>query len=394
MSTSNPARDAATAAEWRNDIPPARRRPLRIWLWSIAAMTFTVLIVGGITRLTQSGLSIVDWRPLMGVIPPLNEAQWQAAFDQYRQFPEYQLLRRGMTLDEFQFIFFWEYLHRLVARAIGLVFLVPFVVFWARGYFTRAFARRALVLFALGAMQGVLGWIMVRSGLVERPSVSHFRLAAHLSLAFVIFGYAVWLARELRGDGTARAADALVALGGGARRLMMRGLAVIGALLAVQIVWGAFVAGLRAGKFYNTFPLMGGGLIPPNFLAIDPLLRNFVSNPITVQWTHRLLGTVLAVAAVWFFVRVQRAGVDATSRRLNLLLAAGILVQYLLGVLTLLFFVPVSLGVIHQGAAMVLFGVWLWWVHHVHRSTVADAAPDRTAAYEPPGLQPAAAAEG
>jgi heme a synthase len=168
-------------------------------------MTFAVLVIGGITRLTQSGLSMVDWQPIMGVIPPLTDAQWQETFDRYRQFPEYQVLRRGMSLDEFKFIFFWEYLHRMVARTIGLVFLVPFVFFWAKGWFTRPLAARALILFGLGAMQGVMGWFMVMSGLVDRPSVSHYRLAAHLSLAFIIFGYALWLARDLAIRAGARA---------------------------------------------------------------------------------------------------------------------------------------------------------------------------------------------
>jgi heme a synthase len=301
----------------------------------------------------------------MGVVPPLNEAQWQEAFDRYRQFPEYQQLRRGMSLDEFKFIFFWEYLHRMVARAIGLVFLVPFIVFWVRGYFNRPLAGRALILFGLGAAQGLMGWLMVASGLVDRPSVSHYRLAAHLSLAFVIFGYALWLARDLavRPQPTAIATEN--------RRLLGRGLSILGILLALQVVWGAFVAGLKAGLYHNTFPFMDGRLVPLNLLWLDPAAVNFVQNPIAVQWTHRVLGTVLALAALVFFVRVLRAGgVDPASRRLNVLFLVLMAAQYLLGVLTLLFFVPVTLGVAHQALAMVLFGVWLWWVHHVHNAGV------------------------
>jgi heme a synthase len=171
-----------------------RRAHLRAWLWSGATLTFVILVVGGITRLTQSGLSIVDWQPLMGVVPPLSEAQWQESFERYRQFPEYQQLRRGMTLDEFKFIFFWEYLHRMVARLIGLVFLVPFLVFLAKGYFEGPLLRRALLLFGLGALQGFMGWYMVKSGLADQPHVSHYRLAVHLSIAFAIFGCCVWFA--------------------------------------------------------------------------------------------------------------------------------------------------------------------------------------------------------
>jgi heme a synthase len=364
------------ASDWRLQIPESRRRPLRAWLYSIAGMTFVVLIVGGITRLTQSGLSIVDWQPLMGVIPPLNEAQWQEAFDRYRQFPEYQQLRRGMTMGEFQFIFFWEYLHRVVARAIGLVFLIPFIVFWLRGYLTRPLMGRALVLFALGAGQGVLGWIMVASGLVERPSVSHYKLAAHLSLAFVIFGYAVWLARDLA-VGLERATTVVAT-----RRMMSRGLAVVGALLALQVVWGGFVAGLKAGLYHNTFPLMEGRLIPPPLLILDPAVLNFVQNPIAVQWVHRVLGTVLALAVLAMFIQVARATVDTLSRRLNGTMLALMAAQYLLGVLTLIYFVPVTLGVIHQGMAMVIFGVWIVWLHHVR--TMAVAPTERPAARPSP----------
>jgi len=357
-----------SSRDWRLQIPESRRRPVRVWLWSIAGMTLLTLIVGGITRLTQSGLSIVDWQPIMGVVPPLSEAQWQEAFDRYRAFPEYQELRRGMSMAEFRFIFFWEYLHRMVARAIGLVFLVPFLFFWVRGWFSRPLLGRTLALFGLGAAQGAMGWFMVMSGLVDQPRVSHYRLAAHLSLAFVIFGYAVWLAREL----AVRPERPRVT--GDTRRLLRTGLAWVGGILAVQIVWGAFVAGLKAGFYYNTFPLMGGGIIPPDFLRLQPAFLNLVENPSTVQWVHRLLGTVLLAVAGWFYLRVRSGEVDAGSRRVNPLLFGLIAVQYLLGVATLLLHVPVSLGVAHQAMAMVLVGVWLWWLHHARRLEVVDGS--------------------
>lgn len=357
------------AADWRLAIPEPRRRQLRLWFWSIAGMTLAVLVVGGITRLTRSGLSIVDWDPIMGVIPPLTEAQWQETFDRYRQFPEYQQLRQGMELGDFKFIFFWEYLHRLVARTIGLVFLVPFVFFWLRGWFNRPLAARSLALFGLGAMQGVMGWLMVASGLVDRPSVSHFRLTAHLSLAFLIFGFSVWLVAELR----VRPRPTEVAAG--VRRMMGRWLTALGVLLVLQVVWGAFVAGLKAGFFHNTFPLMGDRWVPPELLSLEPALVNFVQNPATVQWTHRLLGTLLLLAATAFFVKVLRAPADAGSRRLNLALFALIAGQYVLGVLTLLYHVPVHLGVLHQVVALVLFGVWIWWVHRA-RNLAEGSAED------------------
>ncbi|HUG42309.1 MAG TPA: COX15/CtaA family protein [Longimicrobiales bacterium] len=361
-----PDSTASPTADWRLALPERRRRHLRGWLWSVAAMTLGVLIVGGITRLTQSGLSIVDWDPIMGVIPPLDEAAWQESFERYRQFPEYQKLRAGMTLGEFQGIYFWEYLHRLLARGIGLVFLAPFAFFLARGYFARPLLLRALALFGLGAAQGVMGWLMVASGLVDRPSVSHYRLAAHLALAFLIFGYSVRLARELAVPTVRAASDPR------RRRLMTRGLAAVGVLFALQVVWGAFVAGLKAGRYHNTFPLMEGRLVPPTLLWLEPPLLNFVQNPITVQWVHRVLGTLLALAAIALFVRVLRAGVDRASARLNLAFFGLMVAQYALGVLTLIRFVPVSLAVAHQATAMVMFGVWVWWWHHV-RNLRAEA---------------------
>jgi heme a synthase len=356
--------------DWRFVIPEAHRRRLRLWLWSIAAMTFGVLVVGGITRLTLSGLSIVDWRPVTGVIPPLNEAQWQRAFDLYRQFPEYLTWRQDMTLGEFKVIYFWEYLHRLLARAIGLVFLVPFAFFWARGYFNRPLFRRALLLFGLGATQGVMGWLMVASGLVDRPSVSHYRLAAHLGLAFAIFGWAVWLARDLALSNERDAVQEPRE-----RPLQVRPLSIVGIVLVAQIAWGALVAGLKAGKYYPTFPLMGGRVVPPDFLWLHPVARNFVENPAAVQWVHRVLGTLLVAIVLMAFTLVRRRVTDPVSRRFGAALAALVGAQYALGVLTLVLLVPVALGVLHQAVALVIFGVWLSWLHHASNArAVGEAA--------------------
>jgi heme a synthase len=362
VTTQIPAPASATGRQpWWAEIPESRRRPIRWWLWSVAAMTFAVLVVGGTTRLTLSGLSIVEWRPFTGIIPPLTHEQWVETFEMYRQYPEYQTWRQGMSLAEFKFIFFWEYLHRLLARMIGVVFAVPLIVFAVRGWVTGPLFRRALLLFALGGAQGVLGWLMVSSGLVDRPSVSHYRLAAHLSLAFLIFGYAVWLAREL-------ARPMGVVLEQTQRELLGRLLLLTGAVLSVQIVWGALVAGLKAGRYYPTFPLMGGSLVPQDLLRLDPAVHNFIANPVAVQWLHRLIGTVLLAVVLAVFVTVRRRVQDSTSRRYADALTGLTVVQYGLGVATLVLMVPVSLGVIHQGMAMVLFGVWLCWLHHVLRS--------------------------
>lgn len=345
--------------DWRLEIPESRRRWLRVWFWAVAAMTLGVLIVGGVTRLTHSGLSIVDWDPIMGVVPPLSDTAWQQTFERYQQFPEYQKLRAGMSLSEFKFIFFWEYLHRLLARMIGIVFLIPFIFFLARGWLNRPLAMRAFALFVLGGMQGLMGWLMVASGLVARPSVSHFRLAAHLSLAFVIFGYAIWLTRELSVTGERVGLDAP------RWRTLRRSVVALGALLGVQIIWGAFVAGLKAGFFANTFPKMGGVWIPSTLFE-----GSFLSNPVAVQWMHRVLATLLAIAAIAGAAWTARARIDRTSLRLGTAFLGFVLVQYVLGVLTLLNAVPIALGVIHQTTALLLFGVWVVWLHHTVKQIV------------------------
>ena len=360
--------DFSPLEDWRLQLPECRRRAVRVWLWTIAAFTLLVLVIGGVTRLTHSGLSMVDWQPLIGVVPPLNEAQWEATFDRYRQFPEFQQLRRNMTLPEFKFIFFWEYLHRMAARSIGLILAVPFAIFWLRGYLNRPLALRLLALFALGAMQGLMGWLMVKSGLVDRPSVSHYRLAAHLTLAFVIFGYAIWLARDLA------ARPVRVTMERQVRRVLGWGLAASGALLAAQIVWGAFVAGLKAGLIFNTFPLMDGRVVPAHLFVLDGSTLAFLQNPVAVQWTHRLVGTVLLAFAGVFFVLVRRARPDSLSRRLNVAFAGLVAAQYALGVLTLLYVVPISLAVPHQALAMAIAGVWTAWVHHVRAAGVTPGS--------------------
>jgi heme a synthase len=354
--------------DWRLRLTVQQRRRLRLWFWSIAVATLVVVVIGGATRLTRSGLSIVEWRPVTGVIPPMTHARWMDAFEQYRQFPEYRQLRQGMTLAEFKFIFFWEYLHRLVARGIGVVFLVPLVLFWRAGYLIRPIAWRAAGLFGLGALQGTVGWLMVKSGLVDRPSVSHYRLALHLALAMTIVGAAVWCARELAVPARRQVVTTR------ARRILTRGLIWIGVLLAVQIVWGAFVAGLRAGLFYNTFPLMAGQWLPPTGLSPGVALLALASNPTIVQWVHRLLGTILLAVTAMFFVRVRRTVPDGLTRRLNAALLALVAFQYALGVVTLIYRVPVAAGVAHQAVAVLIVAVWVIWLQDVRSREMEGTA--------------------
>lgn len=357
---------APSRSDWRTEIPERRRAHLRLWLWTGAALTFVIVVIGGITRLTQSGLSIVDWDPIMGVIPPMGEAAWLEAFGRYQQFPEYRMLREGMTLGEFKFIFFWEYVHRLAARLIGVAFLVPFVFFWIRGYLNAPLRRRLLVLFGLGALQGFMGWFMVTSGLVDDPRVSHYRLAAHLSIALAIFGYCVWLTRELS------TSAAPPARRDEDRRTELRWLASLGVLLFLQILWGAFVAGLDAGLIFNTFPLMNGGVLPPQGMSMEPALRNLLENPVTVQWVHRVLGTLLVLMAFAAAVRAKGRTGDVWSVRMAGVFAALIAAQYMLGILTLLLAVPVPLGVAHQATAVLITGVWLIWLHQVLNPVAPD----------------------
>lgn len=346
---------------WVDAIPPARRRHLRMWLWTGAALTAATLVIGGITRLTESGLSIVDWAPIVGAVPPLNEGDWREAFARYQQYPEYVKLRPDMTLSEFKSIYFWEYLHRMMGRLIGMAFLIPFVWFLIRGYFNGPLVRRVLVLFALGGLQGLMGWYMVSSGLVDRPDVSHYRLAAHLLLAMTIFGTCVWFANDL----LARPSPSIDAR---SRRFMLRALIGLGALLVVQIFWGALVAGLKAGFIYATFPLMDGGLLPPNAWWKDPWPINLVESMATVQWVHRVLATALLIGAIAFVARVQREPGLARFRRWSAALAALIVLQYGLGVTTLLTHVRIPIAVAHQLTALLIVGVVLTLLHRVAHS--------------------------
>jgi len=309
-------------------------------------MVAVMVVIGGITRLTHSGLSMTDWKLIMGMIPPLNELEWQVAFDQYKQFPEYQKVNTHFTLSEFKSIFFWEYLHRFIGRLIGIVFIVPFLIFLIRKSLDRKLIGRCLVLFGLGALQGFLGWFMVKSGLVDRPSVSHFRLAIHLSAAFGTFCYIIWVILTLIRPNRNKESTGKLPLR--SRLLTM--------VISLQIIFGAFVAGLKAGLVYPTFPKMGDTWIPK---IVGEAFRSegissLFSNMISVQFVHRTFAyvVVLLVLFIWSTSRKQNlTGLQKNS--INILLIT-VLVQFTLGVLTLLYLVPVSLAVAHQLGALVL----------------------------------------
>lgn len=319
------------------------QRPAAIarWLYVVAAMIVAMVIVGGITRLTESGLSITQWKPISGIIPPLTTAEWQAEFENYKRIPEYQQLNRGMTLGGFQAIFFWEYLHRLLGRAIGLAFALPLLWFALRRRIPRGYGPRLVALLALGGLQGAIGWWMVASGLSVRTDVSHLRLAVHLATALLILGGIVWTARDL---------DALAANPLAAPARMRAAAAWVLTLLAVQIVFGAFTAGLDAGYAFSSWPLMGDAFYPAGAPVLAPAWRNAVDNPIAVQFIHRWLAFAAAGALVWLAIAVRRAQRPA----LGYALIGLVLLQIALGIATLLTGVDINVAVAHQANAALL----------------------------------------
>ena len=307
-------------------------------------MVFAMVVVGGMTRLTHSGLSIVEWQPIVGAVPPVTDAQWEETFAKYRETPEYRLRNHDMTLEGFKGIFWWEYGHRLLGRVIGLVFLLPFLWFIARRRIPRRLAWPLAGIFALGALQGAVGWFMVKSGLVDDPRVSSVRLAMHLGLAFLIYASMLWVALGL----LYVRVPTKVGLTRGARALA--------ALVFVMVLSGAFVAAIHAGYAYNTFPLMDGNLIPPQILMIDPWWMNFVHNMATVQFVHRTLAMVIAlcVALIWWRVRVGTPPASP-ARTWAHALAVLVAIQIGVGIATLLMRVPLSLAAIHQAGAVLVF---------------------------------------
>jgi heme a synthase len=336
----------------------ARPRVVAAWLLACCALVFAMIVVGGVTRLTHSGLSITEWQPIVGTLPPLSEAEWQSAFSKYQATPEYKLVNHGMSLGEFKGIFWWEYFHRLLGRLIGVAFLVPFVWLLARRAIPRGYGRKLGAIFVLGALQGALGWYMVQSGLVDDPRVSQFRLTAHLALAFAIFGAMLWIAMSLLSRNRP-------AVAGAPRRFA---LAVV-ALVFVMIITGGFVAGIRAGFAYNTFPLMNGHLIPPEVMLLSPWWKNFFYNMATVQLDHRIVALVLAIAVplLWWRVRTT-PGVTPRARTGADSLLAMLALQVALGIATLVNVVPLALAALHQAGPAMVFALSLNLAHALRGS--------------------------
>ena len=340
------------------------RRAVAVWLLCCAAMVFAIVVVGGITRLTHSGLSIVEWQPLVGTLPPLSAEDWNTLFAKYRQTPEFRLVNFDMNLEGFKAIFWWEYFHRLLGRVIGVVFLVPFAWFVLRGRLERRLAWQLGGVFVLGALQGALGWYMVNSGLIEDPRVSHFRLTAHLGLALAIFVAELWIALGLLRPARQSGAPATLA----------KAALVIAAGVFLMALSGGLVAGLRAGSAYNTFPLMNGHLVPPEILALEPWWKNFLYNMATVQFVHRAIAWLLIVLVPFFWWGTLAARLALRQRLSCHLLLAALALQVALGVATLLLAVPVGLAAAHQAGAVMLLGIALWTANELRAPREAPAA--------------------
>jgi len=344
----------------------ATRRHIAIWLFVCAFMVFATLVVGGVTRLTHSGLSIVEWQPLIGTVPPLSHDEWIEVFDKYKQTPEFEKVNHDMSLDEFKGIFWWEYVHRVLGRTIGMVFLLPFLYFLLRRKIEPALAPKLIGIFILGGLQGAMGWYMVKSGLVDDPRVSQYRLTAHLSLAFIIFIAMIWVALGLIQERARHFAEQRYC------RAQRFGFWLF-VLVCYMVVSGGFVAGIRAGKAYNTFPLMDGHFVPPEIFMIEPWYLNFFNNMATVQFDHRIGAWLLAFLAPWFWLTLRRISGLRRAQSAATWMLVVLAAQITLGILTLLHAVPVALGAAHQGGSMVLMAALLWVNHELRVPTGARA---------------------
>ena len=358
----------SSTATYASTLPARHIRALRLWLGALAALIVAMILIGGATRLTDSGLSITEWQPIIGALPPLSEADWQQAFAAYQKIPEYTELKHGMSLDAFKTIYRWEWAHRFLGRLIGAVFFVPFVVFWIAGYIPRALLPRLIGLFVLGGLQGAVGWYMVKSGLVDRTDVSQYRLAAHFGVALLILGYTLWLLFDL-GEGPSGTRSASVS--------WVAGLVLM--LVFMQMLAGALVAGLDAGMGFNTWPLINGAFVPSGLGEASPWYLNLFENPLTVQFDHRMLGYAVVVAALGQVLWLAIKGAPQTLIGSALMLALFAVLQATLGVWTLLLAVPIVLGLAHQAGAIAVFATALyhfWLARHVPLS----AAQAQTAA--------------
>jgi len=337
---------------------------IAIWLLSGAFLIFLMVVVGGITRLTGSGLSITEWKPIMGAVPPLNDEQWQEAFQKYQQIPQFQKLNYDFTISDFKEIFFWEYLHRLIGRLIGVVFIGGFLYFFAKNKLTNDLLRKTLFLFLLGALQGFIGWYMVSSGLVERTSVSQYRLAIHLITAFITFGVTLWFALELLYPNKKTSISSS----------FISALKILLFLVTIQIIYGAFSAGLHAGKVANTFPTMNGEWIPSGINAISPWYKNLFENLLTVQFIHRMLASLILIFIISLWGRTRQANLYSLQKTSLNFCFLAVIIQFLLGVFTLIYAVPIVLAVLHQVGGFILFSSVIIAIYSFSRANQLELA--------------------
>ena len=314
-----------------------------LWLFAGCLLIFTMVIVGGITRLTGSGLSMVDWNLFMGAIPPLNYQEWIEAFDQYKQYPEYQERNYMFNLSDFKKIFFWEYLHRMLGRFIGLVFIIPYIYFIIRKRFTKKLFIQSTILLFMGSLQGFFGWWMVKSGLVDQPDVSHFRLATHLITAFLTFSYTFWILLSLIFPEKKRF-----------NKLLYKSSLILFFVVILQIIYGAFVAGLDAGQIYNTWPKMYDKWIAESVYAMTPIWKNFLYGLSGVQFVHRYLALIITLIMLFIYIKAKKIELSTIENNAINILAVIILLQILIGIFTLIYGVPIWLGIIHQLCAFLL----------------------------------------
>jgi len=312
------------------------------WLNFSLVVIILMVIIGAITRLTQSGLSISDWRPVMGIFPPLNESQWNEAFDYYKEFPEFKKLNFNMTLNDYKTIYFWEYLHRILGRFIGLLFIFPFVYFLSRKFLNSSLIKNLLLLFSLGVLQGFMGWYMVKSGLVDNPYISHFRLAAHLSIAFIIIAYVYWIKMSIMYPDKNKKS----------LQRYNHSINFILFLFFIQIVYGAFTAGLKAGNYWNTFPLMEGQFIPYGLWDLEPAYSNLLNNKKMIQFIHRAIGILLLISIYLFSFKLKDLSLDFNLKGRNLVTAISC--QVFLGIVTLISKAPLVLAASHQFLAVII----------------------------------------
>jgi cytochrome c oxidase assembly protein subunit 15 len=365
--TAVPLRTRPTGAAGQG---PDRLAPVRAWLWIVAVLILLMVVVGGATRLTESGLSITEWKPISGVIPPLSQQAWQAEFDKYKQIPQYAKVFPDMDLQGFKAIFFWEWSHRLLGRIIGFAVAVPLAWFWLRGVLTRGLKLRLLGLLALGGLQGLIGWWMVKSGLAGRTEVSQYRLALHLLVASLTLALAVWIAESLAPARPAR-------LGRATRRLRMSASLLVGGVF-IQLGLGALVAGLRGGRIYNTWPLMGDSFVPPSveLWFKTPAWRNLFENAVTAQFDHRIMAYLLLVATGLHAIDCRRSAPGTPTARTGVLLFFVVAAQASIGIATLLWSVPLFAALAHQAFAMAVLATAV--THRCGMRAVAGPSAEAT----------------